>query len=445
MEKWIKFINREKTLLIDLLFILICILAMFYIFQTYTIKEIWVKIIDWNFNWKWSVKWYGLFAIYWIEVILVAFIWDLLWFRLNYTFDFFYTELTQFAVKRKRLWLLVKLIRIQYSFNKLTYYMRLGWISYYIDRRKELKDFIVSFTIFDFVKTMLLRMFKFPTIIAILLTLATNDMTKDTGLWILREHQAWIKGNSFLWEHFTKLSALVILVLILFLWYFVSSKGVIRRSIAQANRKKLEDVIQMHRQLTIHIIGLINTGSENLEYAFRCRESILDYWIYKRYPYTFEYYFPERCGVRDSTHFHFKDIPEISEIVTQFSNLLSEENRNISLWFSRYQYELIKVLSRVRIMKIKYYEEYLFTRNGFSGVFEPKRSEFDEQLDFVKEEIKEIQEHCEFFERYVLNSYIIEGMELLYEHYRYIHALNRLLHADSDKIGRVLRMFTGKE
>lgn len=177
-------------------------------------------------------------------------------------FQFFYTELTQDAVKRKRVWLLVKLVRIRYSFNKLSYYMRFGWMSYSIDRRKKLRDFIVSSTILDFIKTIYSSMFKFPVILAILLTVFTNDMTKVIKLWILKE-QPWVKGSSFLWEHFTKLSALVVLVLIFFLWYFVSSKGVIRLSIAQANRKKLEDVIQLHRQLNNLIMDMIITGSEN--------------------------------------------------------------------------------------------------------------------------------------------------------------------------------------
>lgn len=353
-------------------------------------------------------------------------------------------EFTQYAVNRKRLWLLVKLIRIQYGLNKLAYYMRLGWISYHNEDRKKLKDFIVSFTIIDFVKTMCLSMLKFPTIIAILLTVITYNKTKSGGVWIFK-NQYWFIEYSFVWEHFTKLSALVVLVLILFLWYFVSSKGVIRRSVAQANRKKLEDVIQMHRHLTSHIMNLINTGSENLEYAFRFRESILDYWINKRYPYVSESYFSERRRSTNSDYFNFRDIPEIDEIVTEFSRLLSEENRNISLWFSRYQYELIVVLTRIRLMRSIYYEEYLFTRNGFIKVFESKKSEFSEQLDCVKVELEEIRGNCEFFEKYVLNSHIIEGMELLYELYRYKQALDGLLQVDSDKIGRVLRIFTGKE
>jgi len=421
---------------------------MFYIFHSYTLQEIWHIVINWNSNLEWSGQWYGIFAIYWIELLFVALIWDLFWFRLNYVFKFFYTKLTQYAVKRKRLWLLVKLVRIQYSFNKLSYNMQFGWISYSIDRRKELRDFIVSSTILDNIKTMYASMFRLPVILAILLTVVTNDMTKDIKLWIFKE-QPWIKGSSFFWEHFTKISALVVLVLILFLWYFASSKGVIRRSIAQANRKKLEDVIQLHRHLTNITMEVIVKGSENLEYAVRCRESLLDYWTIKRYPYAIESHFNNekklRWGDRDSDYFLFNDIPEIIEIVNEFSRLLSVENQNISLWFSRYQYELMKVLTKTRINKVEYYEELLFTKNCFSRVFNPKKPRFEDELDFIKEENKEIQENRKFFERNVLNRNIIEGIELLYELYRYFHALNRLLHVDSDKTGRILRMFTGKE
>lgn len=89
MKTWIKVISREKIIIIDLLCLIIGILVVCYIFQTYTIKEIWYIVINWNANREWSDKWYGLFAIYWFEVILVAFIWDLLWLRLKYVFNFF--------------------------------------------------------------------------------------------------------------------------------------------------------------------------------------------------------------------------------------------------------------------------------------------------------------------------------------------------------------------
>ncbi|WP_440705806.1 hypothetical protein [Heyndrickxia oleronia] len=447
MKKWIKFIYEDKTLLIDMLFILICMFATYYIFNSYTLAEIWRTIVKWNSNWKWTDYWYGMIALYWIEVILVVFIWDIFWFRLYYVSNIFYTELTQYLVKKKKLLLLVKLIRFQYGLNKFSYYMRFGWISYSTNSKRDLKDLIVSLTLFEFVKIISNSLFRFPTILALLLTL-TNYMTEDIQLRNKYE-QLLYKAFLFFSTQYTKLSALVVLVLILFIWYFVSGKGVIRRTVAQANRKKLEDIIQVHRQLTNLIMEMIMKGAENLEYTFKCRESILDYWTNKRYPLVSESNFKNikllRYGLTDVDEFKFLDIPEINKTVDEFSKLLSAENRNMSLWFSKYDYELVKVLTRFKITKAEYYEEYLFTRSGFDRLFDIKKSNFIEELDSTNEKVRKIQESRDFFERYVLNKNIIEGIELLYELYRYIHALNRLLHVDSDKIGRALRMFTGKE
>ncbi|ANS76491.1 hypothetical protein AWM70_19500 [Paenibacillus yonginensis] len=59
--------------------------------------------------------------------------------------------------------------------------------------------------------------------------------------------------------------------------------------------------------------------------------------------------------------------------------------------------------------------------------------------------VEKLKDEKDFFIRYVLNRNIIEGIELLYAFYRYIETLNKVMHIESDKLGRGIRLFTGKE
>src|SRR5690606_21290298 len=117
-----------------------------------------------------------------------------------------------------------------------------------------------------------------------------------------------------IWDNFTKLSAIVVFILIIFLGYFVSRYGIIRRAVAQANRKKLEEVVFKHRELSHYITDLISIGSRNIEYAINCYDLIVKYYAYKIKPNASQRRWVTQ-RYKESKDFLFEDIPTLDAFI----------------------------------------------------------------------------------------------------------------------------------
>lgn len=227
---------ENKLLIVDLVFFVVIIIVLSSLFLNHTLADLEEIINRFNHQWKWSNHWYGLLFIYWVEIILLALAWDWIWFRLKSVVTTFYNELTHVCIKRKKL--LIKLIRFKYGFDKLHYYMR--FIFFFGRSGKngsKLIDYIAGPTPSDLLKIVFSFVFGKPTILAGALTILTFN-----GSMIDKLQGITVKGVSFVWSNFTKLSSFAVLVVMIFLGYFVSREGIIRRSVALANRKKLEDI-----------------------------------------------------------------------------------------------------------------------------------------------------------------------------------------------------------
>ena len=248
-----------------------------------------------------------------------------------------------------------------------------------------------------------------------------------------------------LWNNvFSKLSAVVVLILIIFLWYFVSSYGVTRRAIAQANKKKLEEVIELFRRLEKPVLDIVFEGSKNLEYALDCYDSIYEFWIFKKYNTL-----PKECrklltSLRIDFHDDyplFSDITALNDLIEILEEMNDSGNKMFAFWFANYRYELRKFrnITCRPVKKLEDYEMLLFTKKGFDKM--SNANQYQQKMKIDEEMIREELA----FNREKLNRNIIEGLELIYAFYRYIKVIHKLLHLDSDKIGRGIRQFTSKE
>lgn len=447
MKGWKEYIISNKSLFFDIFCIIVGIIGLFWLIFNFTMNEIYQGVLDWNLSMELSSHWYVLFIVYLLEIILLMVIWDFFWFQLEKVFYHLYGEISNNAVEKKRVRLLVKLVRIKYRFYKIYHYVRIGWISYSSRRPKRMIDFIISATIFDLIRKIWSMIFKLPVIFASILTLIARYKIDIMQLVIFQ--RMWDEKVSLLWEHFTKLSAFVVAVLLIFIWYFVSSKGVIRRSIAQANRKRIEDVIEMHRKLPSLIINVIKTGSENVEYIIKNRDLILDCWMVKRYPFFLEKGTDKKFNInkysKKNDEFLVKEIPEINECVKEIEELFSSGNESIARYVATYKYDLLVFYSHIELRNVEYFEQIMFTKVGLGRMINPKIHDQDKGIGHRGKDEEGVKQDLEFFKRYVLNFYIIEGIEQIYLLYRYVIFVDKMLQVDSDKLDRTLRVLTGKE
>ncbi|TBX75883.1 hypothetical protein E0M25_15030 [Bacillus mycoides] len=445
MQGWRGYVISNKSLFFNVSCIVTVIIGILFIGCNYTMKEIYRITLNWNLGIELSQYWYGLFIVYWTEIILLVVIWDLFCYQVKEVFNHLYSELSNNAVEKKKVRLLVKLVRVKYNFEKIHYYVRIGIVSRPSNQTKRMIDFIINDTIFDLLKKTRSIIFSFPIILASILTFFAYYKVNIMRIVIIK--QLWNEKASLLWEHFTKLSAVVVLVLIVSLWYFISRKGVVRRSIAQANRKKLEDVIQLYRQSFNPISNVIIKGSKNIEYVIKSRDLILDYWMIKEYPHVFKRSYDEMININrylmNFENFLVQEIPEIYEVTKCFEELLSPENKSISTYFSKYRYDLQVLFNQMNLKETDEIERIMFTKIGLKDIIASENAGFSKKVEYRKD-CEEMQKSQELLE-YRLDNCVIEGAEFLYEMYRYILILDKNLQVDSDKFGRALRTFLGKE
>ncbi|MGW8429214.1 hypothetical protein ACWGJQ_27865 [Peribacillus simplex] len=223
----------------------------------------------------------------------------------------------------------------------------------------------------------------------------------------------------------------------------MSSKGVTRRAIAQANKKKLEEVVQLFRKLEKPVLDIVVEGSKNIEYALNCYDLIYEFWTLKKFntlPAEYEKLFIDFEIHFDDKDFLFEDIAALNDLIKIFEEMNNSENEMFAFWFANYRFELREFRSITwRVKELQYYEKLLFTKNGFDEMSNvnqyPHKMKIDEET--IRKELA--------FNRKKLDRNIIGGLQLIYAFYRYIETIHKILHMDSDKIGRGIRQFTGKE
>ncbi|WP_434167762.1 hypothetical protein [Peribacillus frigoritolerans] len=426
---------RKIERIFDLFVICLPLFILIWMLVIHSPTEFVSMILEFNSNMHWSEKRVGLYAIYFIEIFMIATLWDFVILRLSNVVYSLYTELTERFIRKK--WILIKLIRFYYGFQKIYYHLRLGIIQISIRSKPKLIDDLTAPIFTDWLK-FFFNLFKSTySILAALLTLLTfNYSIIYGGLESIKDQ--WDNLFFLLWSNSSKLSAVVVVVLLIFLLYFVSRYGVTRRAIAQANKKKLEDVIQLFRELEKPVLDIILKGSKNLEYALNCYESIYESWTLKKYK-TLENQKRTESLRSIDFDFLFDDITELNDLIKKLEAINKSENRMFGIWYTNYKFELRRFINITRLNQLEYYERVLFTKKGFN-----KMSNVNQNRQVMKIDEKRLSEEYAF-NQYKLNMNIIDGLELLYAFYRYIEVSNKILHMDSDKVGRGIRLFTGKE
>ncbi|WP_333650491.1 hypothetical protein [Lacrimispora sp.] len=377
-----------------------------------------------------------LFLTYWGEILIILVVWDWLTLKIYVEADYLLYRISADLLKKKRIRLSILCIRLKYSIRKLMFILRLGWgRSGSGDNNKIVWNSIARPPIKDTILGICFSLIKLPALIAIFLTAISlkyfelNDIQNKLKILSSFEFDFW--------EAIKLLSPLTVVVLMVFLGYFISFRGSIRRSIAQANRKKVEDIIQKQRELVEAIGCSFNSISSNLQYVINCQDLVADLWIHNRFPeYNNKQYSLNRDW--DIENYCFENILELERISQKFNELNSNGNWKAAMVFSAYKYEVLTLVAKSSWLDLKKLNEAFFTKEGVETLIAA-----DECLiiKYSNEEIQKMRKN------YLdgMSKRIVESLELLYMLHRYYTEMNKLLDFKSDKVGRALRMLTGKE
>lgn len=423
--------NKRKF--VNWILLIITLGIVIFIIVMYTPDGIWDYVAEWNLEIS-QGRGIWLFLIYGGEIFIILLFWDLIVQKISVEVSILLDEISEWLLKSKKIRLTILAIRLNYGICKLLFFLRPGWCRYgFSDEDEIVWDSIRRPPIKDAIFRICFSLIKLPALLSLCLTAISLK-------WIdLCNVSNELKGLGSLdfWEYIKLLSPLTVLLLIVFIGYFISFRGNMRRSIAQANRKKMEDIIQKHRDLSEAIGDAIYLIASNLQYVNNCQELVADLWIHSKFPH---YVDEKQRFWRDQNieSYCFKDIPELEIISQKFDELNSNGNWNAMRAFSSYKYEFLTLATRSNFLNSEKLNEIFFTNEGMKKIVNDAKCPMNE---YSKEEIHKMREN--YLEG--IPGRIVRSLELLYNFCRYYDEMNTLLNFKSDKVGRALRIFTGKE
>ncbi|WKY44428.1 hypothetical protein Q5O14_17765 [Eubacteriaceae bacterium ES2] len=418
--------------------VLIIIAAIFYFIKTNTLNDIWNSIVEINLMIS-NEKAVLLFLIYWVEITVILIFLDILIFFFSVEINCFAEEAAENFLKKGRIRSSILCIRLNYGIKKLMFFLKpkLIIISNSSDNNNTVWNSITKGTTKDFILSIVFSLIKLPALFSMLLTfisLKYFDLNSIQEIW-----NRFSSSNFDFWEYVKLISPLITVILVIFIGYFTSFRGNIKRSISQANRKKMEVIIEEQRELVEAIGDSLYSIASNLQYVINCQDLVADIWIHGKYPN----YNDEKCKLwnnyKDYSN-HFEDIGELKTISQKFAELTSNGNGDTFRVFSRYNYDLLSLVADSSRLDIERLNREFFTKEGIKTLI-PDPEDFMSEYTEEKERIQKERDN------YIsmLPGTIVDSLELLYKFCRYYVKMNKLLNINSDKMGRTLRMLTGKE
>lgn len=424
----------DKRKICKWILLFVASISVIFIANTIIRIDVFYAIMKWNLEMSHENS-IELFFIYWLEIGIVLALWDLLMYEIYIHTSLILDEKAEYWLQTNRVGLTIWCVRLKYGLGKVMLFLRLGWWKSGSLNNNVIWNNITRPTIKNTFLGICVSMIKLPALVALFLTAISLEWFEVRD--ILDTLKAFWNLEFDFWGLAKNLSPLITVILVVFIWYFISFKGIIRRTIAQANRKKMEDIIQQHRILT-EVIGMsLYSIASNIEYVINCRELVADLWIYSKFPD----YKNEKCMLQRDLNlesFCFKDIPELKNIVDVFGEFNSNGNSGISRTFASYKYEFLTLMSKMNYFSLQKLNEKLFTKQGMESMIADDRYPC---VEHSKEEIDEIRSN---YLKYMPRR-IVESLELLYTFWRYYDEMSKLLNVKSDKVGRALRLLTGKE
>lgn len=424
----------DKRKICKWILLFVASISVIFIANTIVRIDVFHAIMKWNLevSHENSIE---LFFIYWLEIGIVLALWDLLMYEIYIHISLILDGKAEYLLQTNRVRLTIWCVRLKYGLSKVMLFLRLGWWKSGSLNNNIIWNNITRPTIKNTFLGICVSMIKLPALVALFLTAISLEWFEVRD--ILDTLNAFWDLEFDFWGLAKNLSPLITVILVVFIWYFISFKGIIRRTIAQANRKKMEDIIQQHRILTETIGMSLYSIASNIEYVINCKELVVDLWIHSK----FLDYKNEKCMLQRDLNlesFCFKDIPELKNIVDIFGEFNSNGNSGVSRTFASYKYEFLTLMSKMSYFSLQRLNEKLFTKQGMKSMIANDRYPC---VEYSKEEIDEIRSN---YLEYVPRR-IVESLELLYTFCRYYDEMSKLLNIRSDKVGRALRLLTGKE
>ncbi|MGT2733011.1 hypothetical protein ACVRWK_07085 [Streptococcus ruminantium] len=414
---------KDKLLKFFLIFIVIGIFLFFIDKIVFSINSINLEISQGNLL--------GLTFIYWLELLFLFLIYELVIMELHSGISYFLGELGQYAVRIKKGGFALYTIRLNYYLLRLTRLLRLGWVTYGGGEKNSVWIGLSKSSLSQLLLNIFRTVLSLPVLLAfsfacLSLKILSGDITQ-----YLSKLQEFIKDilqlKVNIGDIFSRLPALVALITILptaFFFYFYSQKRDVRKIIDNENSQYFKEVVLLYERLLIWIDDHIYQISENFDYVINRQDSIVEIFLEKK---TSNYmslisgaYYVSR-SVEDFRFIEIDDVNELQEIITKLSSDSLERFtrmfsvKRFDIWYLYFwDFHLLNKADKI--------EESFYTKKGMISKLDNRRTY---SRDLTQKQLEKERKD----EQFRLSWSIYDDLELLYRLKRTSNSLRTYLYS----------------
>lgn len=368
-----------------------------------------------------------LTIIYWIELLFVLLIYDLVIIKIFNNISYWLKKLGQSAIRKGKIWVILCLIRLDYYLLRLRRLLRLGWVPFGSGSESPVWKGLSKLSLARLLVKIIISA---PMILAFLFACFSLEILGRDIADYLNKVQEFLRGilqiKVNIGDIFSRLPALVALVTILpiiFSFYFYSQKRDVRKIIDKENSQYFEEVVLLYERLLSWIDDHIYQLSKNFDYVITWQDSIVETILQKQVPN-----YKSLAGDRyylggEIESFSFDDtlkLTELREIITKLSSdRLIKHTRILSV--KRFDIWNLYICD-FSILKEERMEESFYTKNGMISEFN-KHDTYS--YDFTEEQFEKRREELVFR----LSWYLYEDLERLYRLKRASDSLRKYLYS----------------
>ena len=379
-----------------------------------------------------------LTLIYWIELLFVLFICDLVITNLHSDISDCLSKLGKFAVRMKKIGIALYTIRLNYYLLRLRQLLlrlrqllRLIRVTYSSGEKSSVWIGLSKLSLAQLLVNIFRIIISVPMLFAFLSACFSLRILRGDIAYYLYKLQEFLKGilqiKVNIGDIFSRLPALVSLITILpivFFFYFYSQKRDVRKIIDKENCQYFEEVVLLYEKLLIWIDTHIYQLSENFDYVISCQDSIVETFLNKEIPNYMALVGKQNYIPRDIESFRFVEMADLAELREIIVKLSSDRLMKSTQIFSVKRFDIwhLYFWDFHTLSEEEEIEKSFYTKKGMTSKLDKR---YTYQNNFTQEQIEKRKKE----ELSLLSWSIYDGLELLYRFKRESNSLRKYLYS----------------
>jgi len=256
------------------------------------------------------------------------------------------------------------IVRINYLWEMIYRFLRLGWISYEPTDRSDIWTVLSKASISQKFVGLFKFLVSFPVVLSFILACFSLNILNFTEIqeWVISSLNFKINLSDVFSDVFSSLSILAtILTLIptIFFFYFYSQKRDVRKIVDREGTKRLEETALLYEELLSWIDQNLYKISQNYDYVVRVQKSIVEIRLEKRISNYNALKDRLNYSLLQIDNYRFIELPEVDDFVEVINKLLSDKLRRFTrvvalksyaIWELYWELFLLKDLDRAHYL-----------------------------------------------------------------------------------------------